>query len=173
MGLPLIPPAIALGSALVRQASLYLGKRAAEKLAKEGSKKALEAAAKKASNKSVKEMAKKRSLGKNAAPKPKKEPLTMGARVKRAIKPLDAGNKRINNAIKKTATNDKTAIKFGLGGVGLGAAANEVYSRVKGADKIAPKSFGDTFSQARKDGSKTFMYKGDKYTTKLAKPKKK
>ena len=166
-------PAIAVGAALVRQAALYLGKDKAKKLAKEGAKDALEAAAKKASNKSVKDMAKKRSLGKNAAPKPKKEPLTTGARIKRALKPLDAGNKRINPAIKKTATNDKTALKFGAIGVGVGVAANEVYSRVKGSGKTAPKSFGDTFAQARKDGSKTFMYKGDKYTTKLAKPKKK
>ena len=197
MGLPLIPPAIeaiAVTSALVRQAALYLGKRAAEKLAKEGAKEALEVAAKKATNKGIKNMRAANRLGTNVAKKPKKEPLTMGARVKRAIKPLDAGNKKINNAIKKTATNDKTAIKFALGGAGLYAAANEVSNRVKGSDKTASKSktpnkkpttargtpannkpaakkglspFEKEFSEARKTGRKTFTYKGDLYNTKL------
>jgi hypothetical protein len=197
MALPLIPPAIeaiAVTTALVRQAALYLGKRAAEKLAKEGAKEALEVAAKKATNQGIKNMRAANKLGTNVAKKPKKEPLTMGARVKRAIKPLDAGNKKINNAIKKTATNDKTAIKFALGGAGLYAAANEVSNRVKGSDKTASKSktpnkkpttargtpasnkpdakkglspFEKAFSEARKDGRKTFPFKGDVYNTKL------
>ena len=164
---------------------------------------ALEAAAKKATNQGIKNMRAANRLGTNVAKKPKKEPLTMGARVKRAIKPLDAGNKKINNAIKKTATNDKTAIKFALGGAGLYAAANEVSNRVKGSDKTASKSktpnkkpttargtpasnkpaakkglspFEKAFAAARDKGVKTFPYKGDVYNTKLktkVKPKKK
>ena len=134
----------------------------------------------------------KTSKSKTPNKKPNKKPTT--ARVKRAIKPLDAGNKKINNAIKKTATNDKTAIKFALGGAGLYAAANEVSNRVKGSDKTASKSktpnkkpttargtpasnkpaakkglspFEKEFSEARKTGRKTFTYKGDLYNTKL------
>ena len=169
----MVPPAIAAGSALVRQAALYLGKDKAKKLAKEGAKDALEAAAKKATNKGIKDMRAANRLGTNVAKKAPKKKKGFGEKVVETLSPLSKGNKKIAPAIKGNVVTRKAVVKAVTGGMGVGAAANEVYSRVKGSGKTAPKSFGDTFAQARKDGSKTFMYKGDKYTTKLAKPKKK
>jgi len=185
MGVTLIPPAIAATTALVRQASLYLGKRAAEKLAKEGAKEALEAAAKKATNKGIKEMRAANRLGTNVAKKAPKKKKSFGEKVVETIKPLSKGNKKIEKAIKGNAVNNKTAVKYAA--IGSGATAyvmkddkpksktpNKKPTTARGtpaSNKPAAKKglspFEKAFSEARKEGRKTFPYKGDVYNTKL------
>ena len=193
----MIPPAIAAGSAIVRQAALYLGKRAAEKLAKEGAKDALEAAAKKATNKGIKEMRAANRLGTNVAKKAPKKKKSFGEKVVETIKPLSKGNKKIEKAIKGNPVNRKTAVKYFVGGVGATKAADYIMKDDKpksntpnkkpatargtpAKNKAAPKTglspFEKAFAAARAKGVKTFPYKGDVYNTKLktkVKPKKK
>ena len=190
MGLPLIPPAIeaiAVTTALVRQAALYLGKRAAEKLANAGAKEALEAAAKKATNKGIKEMRAANRLGTNVAKKAPKKKKSFGEKVVETIKPLSKGNKKIEKAIKGNAINNKTAVKY----TAMGYGASKLEDLMKGdkpksktpnkkpttargtpaSNKPAAKKglspFEKAFSEARKEGRKTFPYKGDVYNTKL------
>ena len=188
MGLPLIPPAIeaiAVTSALVRQAALYLGKRAAEKLAKEGAKEALEVAAKKATNKGIKNMRAANRLGTNVAKKAPKKKKSFGEKVVETIKPLSKGNKKIEKAIKGNAVNNKTAVKYAAMGYGATAyvmkgdkpkskTPNKKPTTARGtpaSNKPAAKKglspFEKAFSEARKEGRKTFPYKGDVYNTKL------
>jgi hypothetical protein len=186
--IPLIPPAIAAGSAIVRQAALYLGKRAAEKLAKEGAKEALEVAAKKATNKGIKNMRAANRLGTNVAKKAPKKKKNFGQKVVETLAPLSKGNKKIAPAIKGNVVNRKTALGYFVGGIGATKAAESI---MKG-DKPKPKTpnkkpttargtpasnkpaakkglspFEKAFSEARKEGRKTFPYKGDVYNTKL------
>jgi hypothetical protein len=191
MGLPLIPPAIeaiAVTSALVRQAALYLGKKAAEKLAKEGAKEALEVAAKKATNQGIKNMRAANRLGTNVAKKAPKKKKNFGQKVVETLAPLSKGNKKIAPAIKGNPVNRKTALGYFVGGIGATKAAESIMKGDKPKSKTPNKKpttargtpasnkpaakkglspFEKAFSEARKAGRKTFPYKGDVYNTKL------
>ena len=191
MGLPLIPPAIeaiAVTTALVRQAALYLGKRAAEKLAKEGAKEALEVAAKKATNQGIKNMRAANRLGTNVAKKAPKKKKNFGQKVVETLAPLSKGNKKIAPAIKGNVVNRKTALGYFVGGIGATKAAESIMKGDKPKSKTPNKKpttargtpasnkpaakkglspFEKAFSEARKDGRKTFPFKGDVYNTKL------
>jgi hypothetical protein len=186
--IPLIPPAIAAGSAIVRQAALYLGKRAAEKLAKEGAMEALEVAAKKATNQGIKNMRAANKLGTNVAKKAPKKKKNFGQKVVETLAPLSKGNKKIAPAIKGNVVNRKTALGYFVGGIGATKAAESIMKGDKPKSKTPNKKpttargtpasnkpaakkglspFEKAFSEARKDGRKTFPYKGDVYNTKL------
>lgn len=192
MGLQFIPPAIAAGSALVRQAALYLGKAKAKKLAEEGAKDALEAAAKKATNKGIKDMRAANRLGTNVAKKAPKKKKSFGEKVVETLSPLSKGNKKIAPAIKGNVVTRKTALKYFAGGVGATKGAEKAAEYImkddkpkskttskkpttargtpannKPAAKKGPSPFEKAFSEARKRGVKTFTYKGDVYNTKL------
>ena len=144
MGLQFIPPAIAYTTALVRQASLYLGKRAAEKLAREGAKDALEAAAKKATNKGIKDMRAANRLGTNIAKKAPKKKKNFGEKVVETLAPLSKGNKKIAPAIKGNVVNRKTALGYFVGGIGATKGAEKAAEYIMKDDKPKSKTTSKT-----------------------------
>ena len=144
MGLQFIPPAIAAGSALVRQAALYLGKAKAKKLAEEGAKDALEAAAKKATNKGIKDMRAANRLGTNVAKKAPKKKKSFGEKVVETLSPLSKGNKKIAPAIKGNVVNRKTALGYFVGGIGATKGAEKAAEYIMKDDKPKSKTTSKT-----------------------------